>query len=598
MNEETTTKSDLTTVDLFSTEQALEQKAKEHEQNDPISLDAARIYENLRADHPKINEDRLRKLARETAESHQQALEFKKKMDQGMQGASLEEILHSKAEIFKLENARVDGRATKVVLPKIESRDVADMLKEATEWRVIVIGLPKGGEQSLPSDAFDTAPVYYYNPKTNLYDKSRKSIEKLMLCVENTLTERARNDVYEWIRVESDTLAYVTNPRFIPFRNGVYDMQQHKLTPFSPKHPFLYKLPFDYNPKATQEPEFGSKHWKLSKWINALSMSDGYFDENKNKLIWQILACALHLHSPAGDLAFWLIDNGHGRSGKGTFQALITNLAGVNNVGSLKIAEFGHRFRTAALLKPVVIGDDNPPTYISDNSNFRSAVTHDQVFVETKGKQGYDIYPRSLIIQSMNNFPKFKDTTFANLRRQRVIKFNHEFKEGEFDPNIKGKYMQDPKLLEWLALKIITEEEAGNLDIDNIVNTSESEELLEGMQRDNDPVFNFASELLTGDIKSTVFSTDLMYNIFLAWNEDSEHVSINMRPRRFKNELKQSVEKLGWKFMAKNIPSDMLPAVKMNPTDFDSFTPRARDIYSKSSKKIWSDRNKSIIYKP
>ncbi|MGZ1125840.1 primase-like DNA-binding domain-containing protein, partial [Lactobacillus delbrueckii subsp. bulgaricus] len=64
-----------------------------------------------------------------------------------------------------------------------------------------------------------------------------------------------------------------------------------------------------------------------------------------------------------------------------------------------------------------------------------------------------------------------------------------------------------------------------------------------------------------------------MYNIFLAWNEDSEHVSINMRPRRFKNELKQSVEKLGWKFMAKNIPSDMLPAVKMNPTDFDSFTP-------------------------
>ncbi|MBT8984249.1 hypothetical protein ACXO0T_09210, partial [Lactobacillus delbrueckii subsp. bulgaricus] len=163
MNEETTTKNDLTTIDLFSTEQAMEQKAKAHEQNDPISLEAARIYEDLRDNHPKIKENRLRKLAREEAEKHQQASDLKKKMDQGMQGASLEEILHSKAEIFKLENARVDGRATKVVLPKIESRDVADMLKEETEWRVIVIGLPKGGEQSLPSDAFDTAPVYYYN---------------------------------------------------------------------------------------------------------------------------------------------------------------------------------------------------------------------------------------------------------------------------------------------------------------------------------------------------------------------------------------------------------------------------------------------------
>ena len=596
MNEETTTQSNLTAVD-FSDMQALEQQAKEHEQKDPISLEAARIFENLRADHPRINEDRLRKLAIETAESHQQALELKEKMAQGVQSTNLEEILRSKAEIFKLENAKVNKNATKVVLPKIESRDVADMLEEVTEWRVIVIGRPKG-EQDLPSDAFDKAPVYYYNPKTKLYDKSRKNIEKLMLCVENTLTERARNDIYEWIRIESDSLAYVTSPRFIPFRNGVYDMQQHKLTPFSPKHPFLYKLPFDYNPKATKEPQFGSKHWKLSKWINSLSMSDGYFDENKNKLIWQILACALHLHSPAGDLAFWLIDNGHGRSGKGTFQELITSLAGASNVGSLKIAEFGHRFRTMALLKPVIIGDDNPQTYIADNSNFRSAVTHDPVHIEAKGKQGYDIYPQSLIIESMNNFPKFKDTTFANLRRQRVIKFDHEFKEGEFDPNIRGKYMKDPKLLEWLALKIITEEEAGTLDIDNIVNTSESEELLEGMQRDNDPVFNFASELLTGDIKSTVFSTDLIYSIFLAWNEDSEHVSINMRPRRFKNELKQSVEKLGWKFMAKNIPSDMLPAAKMDPTDFDSFTPRAREIYSKSSKKSWSDRNKSIIYKP
>lgn len=596
MNEETTTQSNLTPVD-FSDMQALEKKAKENEENDPISLDAARIYENLRDDHPRISEDRLRKLARETAENHQQASELKEEMAQGMQSASLEEILHSKAEIFKLENAKVNKNATKVVLPKIESRDVADMLEEVTEWRVIVIGRPKG-EQDLPSGAFDKAPVYYYNPKTKLYDKSRKEIEKLMLSVENTLTERARNDVYEWIRIESDSLAYVTSPRFIPFRNGVYDMQQHKLTPFSPKHPFLYKLPFDYNPKATKEPEFGSKHWKLSKWINALSMSDGYFDENKNKLIWQILACALHLHSPAGDLAFWLIDNGHGRSGKGTFQELITSLAGASNVGSLKIAEFGHRFRTMALLKPVIIGDDNPPTYIADNSNFRSAVTHDPVHIEAKGKQGYDIYPQSLIIESMNNFPKFKDTTFANLRRQRVIKFGHEFKEGEFDPNIRGKYMKDPKLLEWLALEIITEEEAGTLDIDNIVNTSESEELLEGMQRDNDPVFNFASELLTGDIKSTVFSTDLIYSIFLAWNEDSEHVSINMRPRRFKNELKQSVEKLGWKFMAKNIPSDMLPAAKMDPTDFDSFTPRARDIYKRVSSKSWSDRNKSIIYKP
>lgn len=596
-------KASMHTVDIDSMK-ALQVKGEQERKSNPVFLEAETIYQALKPKHGDVADVRLRELAQEEAEAHQRAQDAKKKLEEINQdnAKNLEELLRLKgeAETIKYKGAHVNDQATKVIYPKVEPREVADMLESVTTWRAIMVGRPKGASGDSPNSAFDKIPVYYFDPKTGLYESSVKAVERLMLAVDNRLTDRSRKDIYAWLRIDAPNLNYDRDPDYVAFNNRLYDMHQRKLVHYSPDHPILSKLPFDFKEDATTEPEFGKgeKRWKLSTWIEELATNEkGELDPNKQRLIWSILACALHLASP-DELAFWLIDDGHGRSGKGTFQALVRNLAGVDNVASLKIAEFGQRFRSVALTKPVVIGDDNPPTYIEDNSVFRAAVTHDEVFIETKGKQGYSIYPHSLIIESMNNFPKFKDTTFANLRRQRIIKFEHEYTESEANPAIKNEYINDPRLLQWLALEIITKEQKGEISVKNIPNTHESDALLEDMQRDNDPVFNFVSLLLNGQINSTVFSVDALYCIFLDWNETTEHVKVSMRPRRFTTELKQSATKLGWCFLSKNIPAKLLPLDHMDVTDFDGLSLNARAIYTSFSKATLSSRNKSIIYKP
>lgn len=596
MNEETTAQSNLTAVDLFSTEQALEQKAKEHEQKNPISLEAARIFETLRDDHPRISEDRLRKLAREMAEKHQQALELKDKMDQGMQGASLEEILHSKAEIFKLENARVDGRATKVVLPQIKSRDVANMLEDVTEWRVIRSGDDGGDGQ------FDDIPVSFWNPESGLYERSTKKIESLMLACEPELTSNARKDITAWLQLEAKAINLNPNPKRINFKNGVYDFDQHKLIKYSPDIIATNKLEFNYVAKDNPEPRLGKEQWTLTTWINGLARTEksGWTpDPDKKTLLWQVLACALHLgYSP--HLAFWLIDNGNGRSGKGTFQELITSLAGKSNIGSLKIVEFSDMFSSSEELeKPVIIGDDNKTNvYIEDNSRYRSAVTGDRVLINKKNKAPYSINPNCLIIQSMNNLPKFKDATPANARRQRIIKFITEFTEDEDNTRIKDEYVKDRRVLEWLAHEIIRREEAGELNIKRIVDTDESREQINDLRRKSDPVADFVSELFEQEkMQSSSFQVKILYEVFKSWSRTEQGVESHLGRNEFTTRLKQAIHLRGWIYIAKSVPKPQRASEGMNPTDLDIMTSEAWSIYSKYTPAQLDNRNQAVICK-
>ncbi len=62
---------------------------------------------------------------------------------------------------------------------------------------------------------------------------------------------------------------------------------------------------------------------------------------------------------------------GDGSNGKGTYQQLLYNLIGPQNIATLKINQFSERFKLALLVEKVaVIGDDvGAGIYIDDSSN-------------------------------------------------------------------------------------------------------------------------------------------------------------------------------------------------------------------------------------
>lgn len=516
----------------------------------------------------------LEKVANEVAEAHQTGRELEYDLalalanhtagEKDKLALTQEEILRKLAKIKSNKEAYIYCKAKKnsvelyAILPTMsEARDIADFLETYLDWHTIKVGAPEHGE--IDEKEYDKAQLYYYNQDTGLYESSNKRMQRYVLAANRNTKSRTRNEVLDYLYYESDNFAYKANKDYVSFNNGVFGMKEGHLLPYSPDQVRLNKLPYNYNPNLTEEPSFDG--WTLTNWLEDLAKVDGVVDENKLQLLWQILACALHLYGPPGDLAFWLIDEGQGRSGKGTFQALVKGLAGEVNVGALKLKEFQEKFRIKALLKPVVIGDDNPPGgFIDDISIYRSATSHERVTIEDKNEKAFDIYPQALIIQSMNGFPKFRDRTPANLRRQRIIKFEHQLTEKEANSKIKDEYIHDRKLLEWLAQEIIRKELTGELDIEHIVDTEESQELRQELQTDIDPVFNFFDQLIhQNNFNSVCFNIGYLFETYLKWSETKEHVPAKIRPNTFTTEVKNAAAMLGWEYMAKGVKKDMRP---------------------------------------
>lgn len=572
---------------------------------------------------PKTME--LEKVANEVAEAHQTGRELEYDLALALANhndakkdkltLTQEEIIRKLAKIKSNKEAYIYCKTKKKGAPELyailptmaEARDIADFLETYLDWHTIKVGAPKHGE--IDEKEYDKAQLYYYNQDTGLYESSNKCMQRYVLAANRNTKSRTRNEVLDYLYCESDNFAYKASKDYVSFNNGVFGMKEEHLLPYSPDQVRLNKLPYNYNPNLTKEPSFDG--WTLTSWLEDLAKVNGVVDENKLQLLWQILACALHLYGPPGDLAFWLIDEGQGRSGKGTFQALVKGLAGEANVGALKLKEFQEKFRIKALLKPVVIGDDNPPGgFIDDISVYRSATSHERVTIEDKNEKAFDIYPQALIIQSMNGFPKFRDRTPANLRRQRIIKFEHQLTEKEANSKIKDEYIHDRKLLEWLAQEIIRKELAGELDVENIVDTEESRELRKELQTDIDPVFNFFDQLIhQNNFNSVCFNTDYLFVTYLKWSETKEHVPVKIWKNTFTKEVRTAAAMLGWEYMAKGVPKNKRPGTvrdghitaNMVMADLHSMyrcKPDEDDPLESLNDSDLDSKEKSIIYNP
>ena len=76
---------------------------------------------------------------------------------------------------------------------------------------------------------------------------------------------------------------------------------------------------------------------------------------------------------------------GEGNNGKGTFQTMLINLIGIENISTLTPHEFSGEFKLEMLQGKVCnIGDDISNKYLDDMSNLMSIVTGDPVAVNKK----------------------------------------------------------------------------------------------------------------------------------------------------------------------------------------------------------------------
>ncbi|MFJ7952196.1 phage/plasmid primase, P4 family [Lysinibacillus sp. NPDC096418] len=326
-------------------------------------------------------------------------------------------------------------------------------------------------------DLEENTRLAMYQPSEGTYANNTTLIKRVISWLEPSFNEAKANEVIYHLTNQAQVRERTASRFLIPVKNGVFNLKTNTLGPFNANYVFTSKIATSYIENPVNPTMDG---WDVESWLDSIACGD---TEIVN-LLWQVINDSLNGNYTRKKSIFLL---GEGNNGKGTFQELITNLIGVQNIATLKVNEFDERFKLSLLEgKTAVIGDDVPANvYIDDSSNFNSVVTGDRVIVEQKNKPIYSTVFRCSVIQSTNGMPKFKNKTTGTIRRIVIVPFNANFNGKVENFKIKDEYIKDEKVLQYVLHKAI------NMDFEKFDIPAVSEIELEEFKQDNDPIMDF-----------------------------------------------------------------------------------------------------------
>lgn len=295
--------------------------------------------------------------------------------------------------------------------------------------------------------------LYLYNPLEGVYEERPHFIGRLVNEITAEAMQRDRTEVINRISDSLDVSDITKNENLAVLKNGVYDIEKHKLLPFSSKYTFVTKTDAVWDENATDEPVFGENGWTLSKALST------YFDGQRDEIAAFFYACQNAILTNRPSKTFVYFYSKSGQTGKGTLTQLLINLVGKRNAGSANIETIESRFGLASVYdKALIYGNENDlPMSKNGSNNLKNLATGDGVTVDRKGISAITVSPTPLVVQSMNTEPDFAVYNGGIKSRARIFVFEHSFvDEGDENPLVKSEYINSPKLLKWLTHKVLS----------------------------------------------------------------------------------------------------------------------------------------------
>lgn len=365
--------------------------------------------------------------------------------------------------------------------------------------------------------------LYTFNGK--YYENGNVIIERNIIKHLPNTKDTTRKEITKYINllIEENKTTEPYN-YYIVFRNGVYDIIQDELKPFSAEYIITNYIDWDYKVDAYSE--------IVDNFLNSIICNDA----NLRKILEEMVGYTFFRQNELGK-SFILL--GNKSNGKSTWQAILQKLLGSKNLSSIDMKDLGERFKTAELYNKLAnIGDDICDNYIDDNNMFKSIVTGGRIIAERKGQDPFEFQPYCKLIYSSNNMPKTRDRTGAVKRRLIIIPFNREFKptDADFDPYIKYKLTIDNVELNMSYLINLGLKGLQRILQNNGFTKSELvEKQIEEYDKDNNPYKRWIEDI--GDIQNFVEdeAVSVVYNSYQDYCKDSGIKPIS------KNELSKNI---------------------------------------------------------
>ena len=377
------------------------------------------------------------------------------------------------------------------------------LFKIGEQWRIENTKIDKDGNEKIPIMNFttvsstlkhnipmkltgeteDTSIIYSYNFSEGIYTSQEAYINRAIAKLEYRFDPRKYTQVHKFLKTQLPYMKKLENKNLIAVNNGVFNKVNKKLEPFNPNYFITSKLATNYNTSAINNYlVIRDNYFDVDKWF--LSIANG--DEELVKVLWEIVNEATNPNHTREKMA---ILYGEGNNGKGTFQTMLINLIGIENISTLTPHEFSGEFKLEMLQGKVCnIGDDISNKYLDDMSNLMSIVTGDPVAVNRKGKSVITARFKLFNLFSANKLPKVRNKSQGTYRRLLIVPFNADFNGQVQDRRIKDEYLKNSTILEYILYTAL------HLDFEKFSNPRATERMLEEYKEDNDYIYSFVKD--------------------------------------------------------------------------------------------------------
>jgi len=348
---------------------------------------------------------------------------------------------------------------------------------------------------------YDNETMFFYDRGYFTTIGETKTKEIIQEILQDKTTNTIVNEILGHIkrktyidREEFDT----AEKKYIPVRNGVYDIEEKKLKPHLWNYMFTHRIPIEYNPKQKQCP-------KIIEFLKQI------LPKEQVRTCLEMIAYGMYRGNPL-QKAFMLV--GNGSNGKSTLINVLNYFIGEENTSHIEFQELEeNKFATANLFGKLVNNfADLPDRALKGTGTFKSLTGCDRIRGEQKFKSPFFFRPYAKLVFSANLVPRTNDDSDAFYRRWIILQFPNQF-VGPVDKkdliNLLTTRKEQEGLL-YICLNILP----ALLKRGKFSSTQSIESIREQYTRLSDPVGSFILDRIMSDTESFI-PKKALYNKFL-----------------------------------------------------------------------------------
>ena len=290
--------------------------------------------------------------------------------------------------------------------------------------------------------------IIFYNDKFYVYEdgyykEGYEIINRRMVSKYEDIKRAQKAETFEYLSVQCRVDDVKQDKYTINLNNCRLNVYTGERTDHDPRYLDFNRIPVTYDKDAKCE--------AVDKMI------DKVFSHDKEviQLFYEMLGSCLIRHNKY-QKAFILV--GGGSNGKSTILDMIMTWIGKENYSTIDITELcGNRFAPSGLENKMInIGDDCNASLLKNTGIIKKIFAGQEIRVERKGKDGYNITPYATHIFSSNSLIKSVDKSDGYYRRFIFLPMMATFSSSDpdYDPMIEDKVTTDEAMSHLLNLAL------------------------------------------------------------------------------------------------------------------------------------------------